>query len=478
MSVGDQAKALAAQLEALAHAETDVSNQSALMSAAQVAMSIATSKASDESKASALSFLALATQEGNAANAGKAAFNAQVALGNGMARLKENTDTASAGFGTFAQSLIQVGGWFGWLGTKVALFGGLLSIGLWHIMLDAIIETIAMFALAAIGVLAMAAAIGIFVGAATLAQDTMGRISDRLKAVYTAASATGQAIYPMSDAFDKLAGVLRPEVWQLYGDALNEVGGHMGLIGTIAEKTGAILDQIAGRIVVFINNPAVQQGFANLIKSGVAMAEQFGRIFSNLGQAFLNFLKVMNLTHIAEDLVLFGVALSKLIDIISKLPTPLLALALGLHAVYLWGGLAVTGIVALLDPLRCLALAAGGVDAASTAMAGLSANASGLDRLKAVITDVGTGFGGLRGRISGTTTSLKDVSASSGVAADDLTRLKTYAAAREPLCGPGAGNDDGQGGLSCRESGPGRQGLAEPGCRGRGERGRAGEAGG
>ena len=207
-------------------------------------------------------------------------------------------------------------------------------------MLDAIIETIAMFALAAIGVLAMAAAIGIFVGAATLAQDTLGRISDRLKAVYTAASATGQAIYPMSDAFDKLASVLRPEVWQLYGDALNLVGNHMGLIGPIAEKTGAFLDTLAAKIIVFVSNPAVQNTFANLIKSGVAMAEQFGRIFSNLGQAFLNFLKVMNLTHIAEDLVLFGVAVSKLIDIVSKLPTPLLALALGLHAVYLWGGLA------------------------------------------------------------------------------------------------------------------------------------------
>ena len=428
-AAGDDAAAAAAKLEALAHATDDADAASKFMYAAQIAQGIASSTAGDEAKAGAVQFITLAAAQDDAGNAAKLAYSAQLALGGELARLKGNTDTAAAGFGTFAQSLIQVGGWFGWLGTKVALFGGLLSIGLWHIMLDAIIETIAMFALAAIGVLAMAAAIGIFVGAATLAQDTLGRISDRLKAVYTAASATGQAIYPMSNAFDKLASVLRPEVWQLYGDALNLVGNHMGLIGPIAEKTGAFLDTLAAKIIVFVSNPAVQNTFANLIKSGVAMAEQFGRIFSNLGQAFLNFLKVMNLTHIAEDLVLFGVAVSKLIDIVSKLPTPLLALALGLHAVYLWGGLAVTGVVALLDPLRSLALAVGGVDAANTAMAGLSANASGLDRLKAVLSDVGTGFGGLGGRISGTTTSLKDVSASSGVAADDLTRLKTYAAA-------------------------------------------------
>ena len=101
------------------------------------------------------------------------------------------------------------------------------------------IELIAITVLAAVGIAAAAAALGVFIVVANLAQDTLGRISDRLKAVYTAATATGQAIYPMTNSFDALASKIRPEVWQLYGDALNLVGGQMGLLGQVAVKTGA-----------------------------------------------------------------------------------------------------------------------------------------------------------------------------------------------------------------------------------------------
>ena len=61
----------------------------------------------------------------------------------------------------------------------------------------------------------------------------------------------------------------------------------------------------------------------------------------------------MNLTHIAEDLVLFGVAVSKLIDIVSKLPTPLLAAgARAARRLPVGRARRSPGSSALLDPLR------------------------------------------------------------------------------------------------------------------------------
>ena len=217
-------------------------------------------------------------------DAGKASFNAQVALGNGMVRLKETTDAGVASLGQFAGSLVQIGGWFGWLGTKVALFGGLLNIGLWHIMLDAIIETIAMFALAAIGVLALAAAVGIFVGAATLAQDTMGRISDRLKAIYTASTATGQAIYPMTDAFDKLASVLRPGgLAAVRGRAQPGRQPHGPDRPYRREDRGVSRSRSRPRSSSSSATRPSSRGSRTWSRRRVAMAEQFGRIFSQSG---------------------------------------------------------------------------------------------------------------------------------------------------------------------------------------------------
>lgn len=352
--------------------------------------------------------LALAASE---SDAGRAAYIAQTAL-NLMAKAakdaaageKEAEDNASGtatALGVLARGFI--GATQGWaaMGTKIALFGGLFTVGLWHILADAIIEFAIALGGAIIGVAALAAAVGIFLGVASQAQDTLGRISDRLKATYTAATATGQAIYPVTQGFDKLAHVIRPEVWQLYGDALNLINGRMGLLGSIAVKTGAFIDQLAAKFIAWFNQPSVQHGLTDLIKSGVAFAEQFGRIFLNLGQVIYSFFKAAQLTHIAEDIGAIIIALTRLASVVLKfVPTPLLAIVFALHAIYLWGGLAVTAVIALLDPLRALALALGAVDAASVegGLAGLGKDASAGSRLKGVFADISAGLGSLGAR--------------------------------------------------------------------------------
>ena len=82
-------------------------------------------------------------------------------------------------------------------------------------------------------------------------------------------------------------------------------------------------------------------------------------------------------THIAEDLLSIIDAGAKLLGLVLKLPTPVLAVAVGLHGLYVWGGLLATGLLALLSPLRAVALGMGGVSAASTASATAPTRAAG-----------------------------------------------------------------------------------------------------
>ncbi len=344
-------------------------------------------------------FMALAAGAASAGDAYKYAMAASVALK--AANADNGVGPATALLGQMAGRLITVGGLFGWLSTRIALFGGAASIGVIHLLIDAIIETVISLGLAAIGVAALSAAVGIFVLAADLAGDTLGRIHDRLVAVYTASTATGQAIYPMTNAFDKMASVIRPETWELYGDALDLVAGRMSLITRIAETTGAVLDRIGGRVVAYIDTPSVQKGFENLIAVGVHFAEQWGRIFLNLGTVLYHLFQAAEITHIAEDLTAFAEAVSKVLEVISRLPPWVLALGLGLHGLYIWGGLAVTAVTALLDPLRAMVLTLAGVTAGETALGTLPETASGLDRLKATVRDLGGGFGILGANMRG-----------------------------------------------------------------------------
>jgi predicted nucleic acid-binding Zn-ribbon protein len=398
------------------------------------ALAAAEKEAGDAADADALKFAALhAAAAGDADAAAKLAYAYQALsasqkdAGDSGGAAAVSLLAAKAAAGGTAGALGQLAGGFigaaqGWaaLATRIALFGGFFSVALWHIIADAILEFVIALGGAIIGVAAMAAAVGIFIGVANLAQDTLGRISDRLKATYTAASATGQAIYPLANSFDKLARVIRPEVWQLYGDALTLVGGRMGLIGRIAESTGRTIDTLAARFTVWLNTPSVQQGFAHLIAAGLGFARQFGQIFKNLGDAILGFLKAAEMTHIAEDIGVVLIALTKLLDLVAHLPTPLLAAAFGLHALYLWGGLASTALLSLLDPLRAVAIAVGGLDVAESALGRLPADASALDKLKATVADIGAGFGALPGRITGTRTAIQQVSEVTGTAASDL----------------------------------------------------------
>ena len=83
---------------------------------------------------------------------------------------------------------------------------------------------------------------------------------------------------------------------------------------------------------------------------------------------------------------------ARLIEVVTKIPTPILYTTLAIHSFMLWGGLLTTGVVKMLSPLNSLALALGGVSKEASAVGQLGNEASGLERMKAVVSDISGGL--------------------------------------------------------------------------------------
>lgn len=292
----------------------------------------------------------------------------------------------------------STGGWFG-LNSQLRLFGGLLpgilgTVSAWHVVLDFIIEGVAVFLPAIVTMIAGLTAFGVAGSDAAIA------VYNRLNAIHTASDALNAVIPPMTGNLEKLHAQVRPQVWQLYGDAIDVVHNKTGLFSQLALATGNVVDRLAARLTVDLTSNS--KGLETFLGIGAANLAKLGTFFSNIGQALLSFIKVTQDTHVDQIFLSVFVALSQLLVLVTKLPTPLLAAVVGLHAFWLWGGLVATVALQMLSPLRSLALALGAVEAASVA-GGLSStgkDASAFERLKAGLTDIGAGLGAIPARFS------------------------------------------------------------------------------
>jgi hypothetical protein len=234
----------------------------------------------------------------------------------------------------------NIGRWgAGLLTARIALFGGIASVGALHLALDALVEIAAVVIPALAVMTAGLAAFGI-AGA-----DAAISVYNRMLNVHTIFDATGSSIPPLTGKIEQLHAVVRPDVWQLYGDAIDIARNKTGLFAQLARETGAFLDRFGARVTVDLLSSG--KGLATFVAAGKHDLAQLGQVFSALGNAFANLIKVSLQTHIAQYLLDIAVAGAKLLDVITKLPTPLLAVIVGLHGLYLWGGLAVTALVSM-----------------------------------------------------------------------------------------------------------------------------------
>ena len=217
------------------------------------------------------------------------------------------------------QSLTTGGGAFGRFGlgaltARVALFGGLTAVSGFHIALDVLIESLAVIIPAIVTAGAGLLAFGL------AGSDAAVAVANRLQNVHTVADAVNMTIPPMTGNLERLHAVVRPQVWQLYGDAITIAGGHASLFNKLAVDTGTIIDRLAAKLTVLISGAG--PGLTNFLASGARDLQQFARILSNLGDGFAKLIQVSQRTGIAESLLAIVNAGAKLFEPVHQTAAP------------------------------------------------------------------------------------------------------------------------------------------------------------
>lgn len=316
-----------------------------------------------------------------------------------LARLLTRTDALSAGVENMNDRLTKGRvSWFGWIGgllqARVQLYAGYRQVTGWHIALDSIVEVLAILVPALV---IAAAGLGAFGAAAYLAQDTLKRIGQHMKYVQTVSDATGKVIPPLTNHFNRLAGSVRPDVFQLLGAAVGGAGSQMKIFDKLALGTGALLDRWAAQILVDMRTG--QGGINKFIGTGTFMLQKLGVVAQNVGHVISQLVEVATRTHIAEGIITAVAAFSQLLSVVADLPVPLLAAVALTHGLYLWFGLFTSlAVKTILGPVRGMANLAAGAKLAGVAVKSLPDDAKGLQRITAYVKDIGKGFSAIPAR--------------------------------------------------------------------------------
>ena len=281
----------------------------------------------------------------------------------------------------------------GWklLTGHITLFGGALnqvlprmftSVAVWHLLADAVIELVAVWAPAIIAVTAFGVA-----GA-----DAAKSIFQRMQAVHTVMDATGKAVPPLSNNFEKLAASVKPEVYQLFGDALVVMGKRGGAFNTVAIETGRVLDQLAARFVLAVTSGS---GVNKFMSNAVTDVRLLGDSIGNLGGIFGAVFRAV--PGYAEILLTVGDGITKVLEAATRAAEPVIAVGLALHGFFIYGGAAVTASLALVASLVKVGAAFGKFNEKITLVGlnNLKKFGSGLATAAANVGIYGSGLAGL-----------------------------------------------------------------------------------
>ena len=267
----------------------------------------------------------------------------------------------------------------------------------WHIALDAVFES----AIAVGSALAALTA-----GIAAMVPPSID-IYHHLVAVQHVNAALKDQIPILGGGFRDMAegAANASHVLEAFGGIVNAVSGQTGVFAHIATEVVAGIDDWIAKIDLFM---AHQSNSGKLLQDGVGFLHQFEQAVDNVAVAFSHLLTAdPGTAHYLMDIV---VGATKVLDVITELPAPVLEAALALHSFWLWGGLMGTGIGNLLGPLRAMALGMGDVAAENIALTASTEKAGGFAALKATVTDIGAGFASWGGGIKTAVTEAEGMS--------------------------------------------------------------------
>lgn len=262
--------------------------------------------------------------------------------------------------GAAAQSIQQVTnryhGFWGILGLfrkEVPLFGGIFGdmmpgilsmVKGWHIALDAAIEFGAVWIPLIIGV-------GVYSLIAAKAVDQLGTQLHNMNTVVDSTAGEAAKLGPLTGGFQKLQAVVSPTVFDLFGDAMNVVNSRAGTLVPVLRNMSEVFDQLGARITMALQSAGASTFMAGAVNDLRQVGNAFGDLFGIIG----NLLKAV--PGYAEILLAFGSGVLNVVEHLTAMLTPVIAVGLALHGFILWVGLAVTLVMALGGPLLAAATA-------------------------------------------------------------------------------------------------------------------------
>lgn len=343
--------AIATSAEEAANRIDDLNSQIDRTSAAMAAQGAAAERAADQLDKLALSAAAAAkAQDGLAAKTAASGAAVRVAYG-----------------------------WWGLLFRRISLFGGLAAIGGIHLLVDVIAEMLAVLIPATLALTAFGVA----------ASDAVENVIRHFTSLHTVADATGQSIYPLTGALEKLHDAVQPGVYEVLGDALLVAKTRTGEFAKLAMGTTQVLDRLAARTSVALESAGVSRFLQNAVPDVAKLGDVIGNIFGTVG----NLLKSM--PGYAEALLNILDSVTRGLEAVtgSGFVQGILKVGLAFHGLFVYGGLAATAVLALRGPLTSLAVTAlsgaarlGLVGASAVGMArSLGASTGAVSRLRASI---------------------------------------------------------------------------------------------
>lgn len=192
----------------------------------------------------------------------------------------------------------------------------------WHLLAEAVIETVAVWGPATIAVAAFGAA----------AAPTVKQIYQQLANMNTAAKATGQQFQALAMKGESLTAAVKPSVMEAFGIALYTVQRDSGKLGPVLASLGAGFDQLGARLSV-----AISSASGGLFKQGAADALELMNAIGELGSILGTLMKAV--PGYAEVLLGFGTSVLHVAGVVVAGIEPILAAFLKLHGAILYGGL-------------------------------------------------------------------------------------------------------------------------------------------
>lgn len=220
----------------------------------------------------------------------------------------------------------------------------------WHTVMEAVMETVAVWVPAIISFGAYSAA----------AVPTVRDIATQLTHMYTASEATGQSFQSLATSGQNVVNAVKPSVMELFGEALYAVQQNSGSLAPVLASLGQGLDQIGARAINAMHSTGqfMEHGKEDVL----GLFNAFGSLFGIFG----NIMRVV--PGYAEVLLQFGNDFLHVAEIVTgnNWVQDILKSFMALHGAIFYGGLFGTAVAFMFSKI------VSGATAAAEGVAGLA----------------------------------------------------------------------------------------------------------